>query len=108
MKATDLNYLEFYEKYFILYDTMNVGKHEIASQYLWLFQKLNVSSLVSSSSSIELNGSANEAENELGLFKLISKTAALSTTSASNELNKLKHEQKMHSRLIITIYVANK
>lgn len=110
LRATDLNYLEFYEKYFILYNTMSVRDYTTAAQYLWLFQKLNTSSLVSASS--EITG-ANVVENELGLFKLMSKSSSSAAASSSaslstlNELNKLKHEQKMHSRLIITIYLMN-
>lgn len=115
MRATDLNYLEFYEKYFILYNTMNTGDHKTAAQFLWLFQKLNASSLVSASSELTSGGASgsgglNDVENELGFFKLISKSMALipsSTSLTSNDFNKLKHEQKMHSRLIITIYLTN-
>lgn len=107
LRAADLNYLEFYEKYFILYDTMSVGDHKSALQYVWLFQKLNTSALASSSSD-SLRSSA--SENELGLFKLINKipsSSSLSSASSLSEFNKLKHEQRMHARVIITIYLAN-
>lgn len=91
---------------------MSMKDYKIASQYLWLFQKLNTSSIATASNELtgpvsasnETKVDANNFENELGLFKLISKSNNLNDL---NELNKLKHEQKMHSRLIITIHLAN-
>jgi hypothetical protein len=102
LRATDLNYLEFYEKYFILYNTMSVKDHKTAAQYLWLFQKLNANSIVSATN--DLTSGASIIENELGLFRFMAKSG---TGNSVNELNKLKHEQKMHARLFLTIYLAN-
>ncbi len=45
LKTAELSYLEAYEKYFILYNALSTGEHKMAISYLWLFQKLNTSSL---------------------------------------------------------------
>jgi hypothetical protein len=119
-----LNYLEFYEKYFILYNSVHANDYKTAAQYLWLFQKLNASSISSSANELTntveattstaaasaaskqtgAEGGENSMENDLSLFKFLTKTSSLSDVE---KLHKLRHEQKMHSRLIITIYLAN-
>ncbi len=61
LRAAELNYLEFYEKYFILYNSCNCNQYNIASQYLWLFQKLNASSI----GSTDMNNGNNNETNRL-------------------------------------------
>lgn len=86
---------------------MHLKEYKIAAQYLWLFQKLNAASIAASS---ENNGGnsqeprKNQMENELHLFSYMAKS---SNTNMNDFNSKLKHEQKMHSRLMLTIYLAN-
>jgi hypothetical protein len=113
LRATDVNSLEYYEKYFILYNSVSEKDYKIAAQYLWLFQKLNASSAESGDQS-EAAGSKQAAgtlyENELNLFKYLtlSKNAAnLAEMNQQAFQSKFSQEQRMHFRLILTIYLAN-
>jgi hypothetical protein len=112
LRNTDLTFLEFYEKYFILYNSVHVKQYKIAAQYLWLFQKLNVSSISTSeinnlySSSVKNN---DEEKNSIfyNIFTKSSFSSNLSSTCLSNKNVQIRHEQIMHFKLIITIYLAN-
>jgi hypothetical protein len=115
LRAAELNYLEFYEKYFILYNSCNANQYKIAAQYLWLFQKLNASSIGSTdinNGTNQSNISANHRENQLEsnetsiLFRFFSKSSS-QLLDLVNKSNQMHHEQRMHFRLIITIYLAN-
>ena len=98
----DVNYLEFYEKYFILYNSACLNDFKMAAQYLWLFQKMNASSIPASAGIIE-NMSHNVSE-QSDLFKIFPTIISVDTSS---QCFILKHEQIMHARLILTIYLAN-
>jgi hypothetical protein len=121
LRATDVNSLEFYEKYFILYNSVGERDFKIAAQYLWLFQKLNASSIGASElandegerNSKMYNSTAQASsliENDLTLFKCLTQSknsANLSDLNNQTFQNKYSHEQRMHFRLILTIYLAN-
>jgi hypothetical protein len=47
LRTAELSYLEAYEKYFILYNALSAREYKMAINYLWLFQKLNTSSIAS-------------------------------------------------------------
>ena len=119
-----MNYLEFYEKYFILYNSVHEKNYKIAAQYLWLFQKLNANSLGSSDLNNERDDDDDAAtnvsaavsgliiESDLALFKFLAKSKSLQQANLDDLNcqaydNKYSHEQRMHFRLIITIYLAN-
>ena len=115
LRAAELNYLEFYEKYFILYNSCNANQYKIAAQYLWLFQKLNASSIGSTdinNGANQSNNNHNQQENQLDsnetsiLFRFFSKSSS-QLLDLVNKSNQMHHEQRMHFRLIITIYLAN-
>jgi hypothetical protein len=121
LRASDVNSLEFYEKYFILYNSVSEKDFKIAAQYLWLFQKLNANSIGASqlgNDEGERNTKAYSAssnsgsmiENDLTLFKCLTQSknsANLSDLNNQTFQNKYSHEQRMHFRLILTIYLAN-
>lgn len=103
LRGIDVNYLEFYEKYFILYNSACLNEFKMAGQYLWLFQKLNASSIPASAGLIE--NISNNVSDQSDLLKLFPKTIAVDTNLQSSAV---KHEQTMHARLMLTIYLANK
>lgn len=113
LRNTDLTFLEFFEKYFILYNTVHVKEYKIAAQYLWLFQKLNVSSISTS----EMNNfyhnntkNSNDEEKNSIFYNIFSKSSfsnTLSNACISNKNIQIRHEQIMHFKLIITIYLSN-
>ncbi|CAF1033811.1 unnamed protein product [Brachionus calyciflorus] len=110
LRGIDVNYLEFYEKYFILYNSVSLNEYKIAAQYLWLFQKLNVSSISTTPANDLLTSKtiSSQMDSDLALFNFFPKSNTNLTELNSQSLqNKLKHEQIMHSRLILTIYLAN-
>ena len=100
LRGIDVNYLEYYEKYFILYNSAYLNDFKMAGQYLWLFQKLNASSIPASAGIIE-NMSKNDQSD---LFKIFPKTISADTNL---QCSILKHEKLMHARLMLTIYLAN-
>ena len=120
LRNTDLTFLEFFEKYFILYNSVHVKEYKIAAQYLWLFQKLNVSSISTNEiSNYYANNQAYNSNNDLDkfndknsiFFSIFSKTS-LANNNLSNDYicdknSQIRHEQIMHFKLIITIYMSN-
>jgi len=65
LRTAELSYLEAYEKYFILYNALSAREYKMAINYLWLFQKLNTSSIASmdiskTTSAAMLNFQAND------------------------------------------------
>ncbi|RNA06009.1 hypothetical protein BpHYR1_053728 [Brachionus plicatilis] len=101
LRGIDVNYLEFYEKYFILYNSACLNDFKMAAQYLWLFQKLSASSIPTSVGIIE---NMSHKVEQSDLFKIFPKTISVDTNS---QCSILKHEQMMHARLMLTIYLAN-
>lgn len=109
MRTAELSYLEAYEKYFILYNSLNAKEYKIAIQYLWLFQKLNPSTITSMEpskpSSFPL---ANSHTNEQNVFKFFLKANPNASDSVKSNLSAIQHnEQTMHTKAMLTIYLAN-
>jgi hypothetical protein len=110
LRTAELSYLESYEKYFMLYNSLNVKDYKTAIQYLWLFQKLNTSSI----SGIEVNTTSlsniTNQTNDQNVFRFFSKqnTNNLIEQQKNNSTNCVKrNEQNMHLKAILTIYLAN-
>lgn len=93
-----------YEKYFILYNSLNAREYKLAIQYLWLFQKLNTSTM---SDAIRPANQATNQTSEQNFFRFFSKSnTGLSDLKAATDSSQ-RNEQYMHLRVMITIYLAN-
>lgn len=106
LRTAEINYLELYEKYFILYNSLNAREYKLAIQYLWLFQKLNTSSM-SGIDTIRSNQSISQSNDQHNFFRFFSKSNNITNETKSNSNNLLRNEQYMHLRVMITIYLAN-
>ena len=84
LRAADVNYLEAHEKYFILYDVASTGEFKTAAQCVWLFKKLNANAALFGQFGTMGGG--------------LDDLAAPALADA---------QQRMHFRLIVTIYLAN-
>lgn len=110
LRTAELSYLEHYEKYFILYNSLNAKEYKMAIHYLWLFQKLNLSSManidLATTPSLPMS---NLQTNDQNAFRFFSKSSAPNTESMSktNLNDKHKLEQTMHLKAMLTIYLAN-
>lgn len=70
LRTAELSYLEAYEKSFILYNALSEKEYKMAIQYLWLFQKLNTSSITSMElTSTSSSHMANYQSNEQNVFR---------------------------------------
>jgi hypothetical protein len=107
LRTAEINYLELYEKYFILYNSLNAKEFKLAIQYLWLFQKLNNSS-ISNMEAIRPAQAINQANDQQNFFRFFSKSNTINSTDFKLNSNSLqRNEQYMHLRVMITIYLAN-
>ena len=109
MRTAELNYLESYEKFFILYNSLNAKEYKMAIQYLWLFQKLSTSSIANSQMEMgsqilsDIGNQSSEPQNEFKFF-----TKSNQSSIAESQTGALQRaEQTMHLKAMLTIYLAN-
>jgi hypothetical protein len=106
LRTAEINYLELYEKYFILYNSLNAKEFKLAIQYLWLFQKLN-NSAISNMEAIRPTQAINQANDQQNFFRFFSKSNNKNSDFKLNSNSLQRNEQYMHLRTMITIYLAN-
>ena len=112
MRTAELSYLEAYEKYFILYNSLNAKEYKIAIQYLWLFQKLNTSTVTamehSKPSNFPLSNSQNNEDNVFKFFQKATGNTNAAVDGVKSNLSVIQHNEKtMHTKAMLTIYLAN-
>ena len=111
MRTAELNYLESYEKFFILYNSLSAKEYKMAIQYLWLFQKLNASSIASSQMEMGtphqiLSDMSNQSNEQHNVFRFFTKSSQSSIAeSQTGALQRAEHT--MHLKAMLTIYLAN-